>query len=247
MENILLPDQINPKELSFGAVKALGNGGKSISVSHNNHPFIIQTPEMRCPFGMSRWDKTEKDANGTEKPYYKYDLAIGFDGKETREVLNMFFNKMVDLDSKMIDAGMENSMNWLGKKISSREVTEELYTPMIRYSRDKNTGEINTKYAPTFKVQIPFKDGKFTCEAYGGNNSEVDLSTMNLQGSRVISIIQCVGIWVVGKKYGCSWKVLQMKIMPKSNIPKFAFRQIEGDKVADDEVVTSDDELDHGH
>lgn len=255
MENILLPDQIQLSDVQFGAVKTLGNGGKSIYVSHKNQPFIIQTPEMRSPFGLSRWDKTERDASGTEKAYYKYDLSIGFDGKENREILKTFFDKMVEFDSMLIDAGMENSMNWLGKKITSREVTQELYTPMIRYSRDKKTGDINTKYAPTFKIQVPFKDSKFQCEVYDANNNEVDLNCLNLQGARIMAIIQCVGIWVVGKKYGCSWKVLQMKAMPKSNIPKFAFRQIEEDvphNVEEEEdenvptgVHSSEDELEH--
>lgn len=251
MDNILLPNQIDISKITYGNVKVLGSGGKSIYVSYTGAPMIVQTPEMRSPFGLSKWDKTEKGSDGVEKDSFKYDLLLGFDGKESRENLNTFFNTMKELDTKFVTDGMENSMNWLGKKINSNLVIDELYTPQIRHSRDKSTGEINDKYAPTFKVTIPYREGKFQCSAYGPDKNEMDLSTANLQGAKVTAIIQCVGIWVVGKKYGCSWKVLQMKVNPKSNIPKFAFREIDNDKAADEEheneeeeviVQTSDDE-----
>lgn len=226
MDTIVMPNQIDLGKIKYGAVKTLPSGGKSIYISNNGSPFIIQTPEMRSPFGLSKWDKKEKDANGVEKDSFKYDLLLGFDGKDTRDILATFYTKMCELDEKLITDGMENSMNWLGKKMNSKEVVEELYTPQIRHSRDKNTGETNDKYPPTFKANVPFRNGKFECDVYGPDKNEInDLSSVNLQGARITSIIQCLGIWVVGKKFGCTWKVIQMKINPKSNIPKFAFRE----------------------
>lgn len=235
-----MPNQIDLGKIKYGAVKTLPSGGKSIYVSNNGSPFIVQTPEMRSPFGLSKWDKKEKAADGTEKDSFKYDLLLGFDGKDAREILATFYTKMAELDEKLIEDGMENSMNWLGKKMTSKEVVEELYTPQIRHSRDKNTGETNDKYPPTFKVSVPFRNGKFECSAFGPDKNEIkDLSAINLQGARITSIIQCVGIWVVGKKFGCTWKVIQMKINPKSNIPAFAFRE---DPEATEAADTDDDD-----
>jgi hypothetical protein len=232
MDTILLPHQINMSSIRYGAVKVLPSGGKSMYISHidatgNSVPLMIQTPEMRSPFGLSRWDKTEKGSDGIEKESFKYDLLLGFDGKETRENLATFYDQIEKLDKKMVHDCMENSLNWLGKKYTSLEVIQELYTPMIRYSRDKNTGEINEKYAPTFKITVPFRDGKFQCNAYGPDKKEIDLSTINLQGARITAIIQCVGAWFVGRKFGVSFKVAQLKVMPRTNIPKFAFRDVE--------------------
>lgn len=244
METILLPNQIDLSKIKYGAVKTRPSGGKSIYISHDSSAFIIQTPEMRSPFGLSKWDKTEKGSDGIEKDSFKYDLLLGFDGKDTRENLAIFFDKIEKLDEKLVTDAMDNSMNWLGKKITSKEVAQELYTPLIRHSRDKATGEINDKYPPTFKMSVPFRDGKFQCSVYGPDKTEIDLSSVNLQGARITAIIQCTGIWVVGKKFGCSWTVLQMKVAPKSNIPKFAFKEIEDDKADDEEeILESDDEL----
>jgi hypothetical protein len=230
MESVILPKNVSIENIKFGAVKTQPNGGKSIYISHNNSPLIIQTPEMRCPFGLSKWDKTEKGSDGIEKDSFKYDLLLGFDGKDTRENIQIFYDKLEAFDKMLITAGVSNSMNWLGKKITSEEVIGELFTPMIRHSRDKNTGEINDKYAPTFKVTIPYRDGKFQCDVFNKDRSEVDLTSVNLAGARVTAIIQCVGIWVVGKKYGCSFKVLQMMITLRTNLPKFAFLKVEDEK-----------------
>ena len=240
MDSILLPSQIDLSKIKYGAVKVLPSGGKSIYVSHGGAPLMIQTPERRSPFGLSKWDKTEKGSDGVEKDTYKYDLLLGFDGKESRENLNTFYEKLSELDTKLISDGMENSMSWLGKKYTSTEVVTELYTPLIRHSRDKNTGEVTDKYPPTFKLTVPYRDGKFQCTVYGPDKSEIDLSNINLQGARVVAIVQCVGIWVVGKKYGCSWKVIQMKVTPRSNIPKFAIRDVEDDKAVEDDVEEED-------
>lgn len=246
MDSILAPSEIDLGAIKYGAVKTNNVGGKSIYLSHNGGPLIVQTPEMRCPFGLSKWDN--KKDGGEEKETFKYDLLLGFDGMDKRDVLSTLFKKVDSMDKKLKVDGMENSMNWLGKKITSDLVIDELYTPMIRHSRDKNTGEITDKYPPTFKVSVPFRDSKFQCEVYDQNDAEVDLASLNLQGARCMVIMQCTGIWVVGKKYGCSWKVLQMKVSPRSNIPKNAFRKIE-DKVPDDEeeIKDSDDELEGKH
>ncbi len=235
MDKILLPKNVSIDDIKFGAVKTLPSGGKSIYISHKNAPLIIQTPDMRSPFGLSKWDKTEKGSDGVEKDSFKYDLLLGFDGKESRENLQIFYEKLEQFDDKLIKAGIENSMNWLGKKITSEEVIKELFTPMIRHSRDKNTGEINDKYAPTFKVTVPYRDGKFQCDVFDKNKTELDLSSINLQGARITAIIQCVGIWVVGKKYGCSFKLLQMMVTPRSNLPKFAFLSLEDDNAHQDD------------
>ena len=254
MDSILLPAQLDISKIKFGAVRTNTAGGKSVSVTHNGAPIIMQTPEMISPFGLSKWEKSGETASTDT---FKYNLDLGFNGRDERENLNTFYNKMSEFDEILISQGIENSMNWLGKKITSEEVIRELFSPMIRHARDKNTGEITDKYPPTFKLTIPFKDGKFLCDVYGPDKSPADLHTMVTKGSRVTAIVQCVGIWVVGKKYGCSWKVLQMKVVPRSNIPKCAFRDVENDAVKDEHVpaeevaeddpellAESDDELD---
>ena len=67
------------------------------------------------------------------------------------------------------------------------------------------------------------------------------MSSLETKRSHVNAIVQCVGIWVAGTKFGCSWKVLQMKITPPSTIKGYAFKEID-DKVEKD--IDDDDEED---
>jgi hypothetical protein len=135
-------------------------------------------------------------------------------------------------------------MTWLKKKYNSVDVVEALYTPMVKYAKDKTTGEITDKYPPTFKLKIPFVNSAFQCEVYDNKRKTVDLKqlidTGAFKGAKVTAIIQCLGIWVAGGKYGCSWKVLQMRVSPPQTIKGYAFKDLEDDKVDDSDIEDDD-------
>jgi len=229
MDNIILPSEFNPKKITFDAPRNLGtNGGKIIYVSYGGKPLIFQTPEMVVPFGMNKWDGD------------KYTLDLSFKGKETRENLQMFFNGLAELDKTLVKAGLDNCQTWFKKKYSSIDVVEALYTPTIKYAKDKMTGEITDKYPPTFKLNLPYRDGAFNCEVYDKSKNLVDLNTMETKGSKVSAIIKCMGIWIAGGKYGCSFRVMQMRVTPPPNLKGYAFKEIE-DKCEDDIEEHDDD------
>jgi hypothetical protein len=167
-------------------------------------------------------------------------MDLSFKGKETRENLNTFFEKMSALDKKLIQDGVDNSMTWLKKKYNSADVVEALFSPMVKYAKDKNTGEVTDKYPPTFKLKLPFSKGAFQCEAYDSKRNLLNLKelidTGAMKGAKVTAIIQCQGIWVAGGKYGCSWKVVQMRVTPQQAIKGYAFKETEEDKVTDSDI-----------
>jgi hypothetical protein len=208
-------------------------------MSLNRSPIVLQTPEMVAPYGVSNWND---DGKGPDK----YSLDLSFKGKEGRENLNTFFEKMVALDKKLVRDGVDNSMTWLKKKHNSVDVVEALYTPMVKYAKDKTTGEITDKYPPTFKLKIPFVNSSFQCEVYDSkrkpvNNLKELIDSGAFKGAKVTAIIQCLGIWVAGGKFGCSWKVLQMRVSPPQTIKGYAFKEIEDDKVDDSDIEDEDD------
>ena len=259
MENIILPANFSVKDIQYGTPRTLDSGGKSIYLSLNKAPIVIQTPEMWAPFGKQKWEN--------EKGVPKFTLDLSFKGQESRPVLETFYTKMTELDNKLIDDGVENSFEWLKKKNISREVASNLHTKLVRHHVDKDTGEITNKYPPTFKLTLPWKaknpanpseGGDFTCEVFDNNKNRVDLNTIETKGCKVTAIIQCLGLWSAAGKYGCTWKVLQMRIVPPPTIKGYAFKEIENDKVEDedidegkedeeDEEVDPDEILHHSH
>ena len=158
------------------------------------------------------------------------------------------------MDEKLVNDGVTNSMTWFKKKKQTKEVCKALYAPQIKVSKDKN-GEPDGKYPPTMKVKVPWKDGSFQCDAYDSKKQLItdDLSNVLVKGTQVQALIQCVGMWFAGGKYGCSWKVVQMKLTPPAGIHGYSFiddsedegeadNVDEDDDVVDDEDLVSDDE-----
>lgn len=243
MESIILPANLDVSSVSYSAPRTLDNGGRSIYLSLNRAPIVLQTPEMVAPYGISNFND---DGKGPDK----YSLDLSFKGKEARENLNTFFEKMSALDRKLINDGMENSMTWLKKKYNSVDVVEALYSTMVKFAKDKNTGEITDKYPPTFKLKLPMYNGVFACEAYDTKRNVLDIHELirsnSLKGAKVTAIIQCVGIWVVGTKFGCSWKVLQMRVSMPQALKGYAFKDLEEDKV-DESDIESDDDIDESN
>ena len=241
MESIILPSNFEVSSVTYSAPRTLDNGGRSIYMSLNRTPIVMQTPEMVAPYGISKW--SDESGKGPDK----YSLDLSFKGKEGRENLNTFFEKMVALDKKLVQDGVDNSMTWLKKKYNNVDVVEALYTPLVKYAKDKSTGEITDKYPPTFKLKIPFVNDTFQCEVYDNKRKSVNLKelidTGAFKGAKVTAIIQCLGIWVAGGKYGCSWKVLQMRVTPPQTIKGYAFKELEDDKV-DDSDIEDDESVD---
>ncbi len=235
MDSIMLPSKFDVSNVHYGTPRTNDNGGKTIYLSYNKGPIVLQTPEMFAPFGKQKWEN--------DKGVAKWTLDLSFKGMDTREQLKVFFDKMNELDEKLIDDGVQNAFEWLKKKGASRDVVKALYTRLVRHPVDKNTGEITDKYPPTFKLTLPWKEGAFQCEVYDNNRKLVDLANLETKGARVTAIIQCLGIWVAAGKYGCTWKVLQMRVVPPQSIKGYSFKDVEEAVVDLDDEEDDDDDL----
>lgn len=242
----LLPNEFDASKISFGNVKVNENKGKSIYVGYDNGPLIFQTPEMVAPFGVSKWDKE----NGGDK----FSLNLSFKGKETREPLNKFFENLNTLNETLIQGAKNNSEAWFGN-VKSEIVLRELITPVISYSKEKD------KYPPTIKANLMQKNGNYDIEVYDENRNEIKYDgTMDLKNAKITALIQCLGIWVIGSKFGITWKIVQMRVIPAKKLQGYAFKEIANDsaevephdeeqeveevEASDEEVDESDDDLD---
>lgn len=237
MDSIVLPNNFDASNITYSEPRILDNGGKVIYMNYNRKKFIIQTPEMDIPFGLNKWNNEGKGVD-------KYSLEMSFKDKESRPILQSFFDGMKAIDKKLVEDGFKNCQSWFKSSIKSVDVVEELYTPIVKYSKDGN-GAIVTKYAPTFKISVPYNGETFMCDVYDNNKNLIQLQDIETKGGRASAIIQCVGIWVAGKKFGCSWKLLQMKITPPvTKISGYAFKNLEEPAQKDiDSDSESDDEV----
>ena len=214
MDSILLSKEFNINNVVFDdKIKSLDTGAKMKLMSYNKNPLIIQTPECILPYGINNNNMDDENA-------FKYTMDISFKDKDNRSGLMNFFNLIQSLDELIVDQAFKHHKDWFKKSFPSKEVVEALYTPMIKYAKDKDTGEITDAYPPTFKFKVPYVNNKFQCEFfdYSANSMvPMDVVQMNTKGAKAISIIKCNGIWFAGGKFGVSWKAIQVQIQPKIN------------------------------
>jgi len=55
--NTVLASNFNTQKLSFSQVRNLDSGGKQAYMNYDGGMFVIQTPSMTLPYGMSAFDK----------------------------------------------------------------------------------------------------------------------------------------------------------------------------------------------
>lgn len=219
--SISLPIDVDVSKLTLAPPISLDNGGKIIRLLNNGKPLVFQTPVMNCPYGVSCYD-FDKNPNA------KHTMNLSF--KEGHDDLRLMLER---LDERLITDGFDNSMSWFKKKLATKDVVEALYAPIIKFSKDKDTGETNTKYPPTFRLQVPMKDGKIACEIYNTKKEKVEMSSTVMKGAKIAAIVQCSGIWIAGGKFGCNFKIVQMRVtLGASTLKSYAF--LEDERMADE-------------
>ena len=78
-----------------------------------------------------------------------------------------FLDSMKAFEQKIKDDALKNSKEWFGKSKMSAEVLDALFTPMLKYPKDKDTGEADYDRAPTLRVKIPFWEGEWKLATIG--------------------------------------------------------------------------------
>ena len=227
---IVLPKNFDVNELTFDSVKKNSMGGNVVYLKYEGHPKIImQTPVVSAPFGLSTYTDDKTGA-------VKYSLDISFRGMEEDPKIQLFHDKMSELDNHLMNTAVSNSKDWFGKK-QSKEVVENFYRPLVKPAKDP------AKYAPTMKFKIMTKrDGNIDVDAYDGQRQKVNLQDALTSGVKLQAIIEAGSVWFVNKTmFGISWKLVQVKVLPSDKIAGFSFQE-ESDDEADGEGEVSGEE-----
>tara|TARA_B100000242_G_C42990678_1_gene459913 strand:+ start:225 stop:998 length:774 start_codon:yes stop_codon:yes gene_type:complete len=226
---------INTLEITDPKINPKTNS-KSSYLNRNGGPFHVQCPPMKFPFGISHW--TDSDSGRT-----KHWVNCLLDSNKESTIQ---FKKLIeDIENMVITHVYKNSKQFLGKNYSSREVVEALFSSNIKYSKDKDTGEISDKYDPTFKINIPSRDGEFTIKGgvFDKNQNQISLNDINTKGATATIIMQCGGIWSGGGGFGLTWRDAQMQIEPKQDLKTFMIQKDEDNESDSDDVVEKVNEL----
>lgn len=212
---------MNMDDITYGNVRANARGGKSIKVlDPRKNTLVLSTPLMLS------WGINKMVDDDTGRVNYTLSLQFPSEGYGNDET-NTFFDKMKEFENRILDDAVKHSKDWFNKKSMSREVAEALFTPILKYPKDKTTGEPDYDRAPSLRVKIPFWDGKFNVELYDINSTPLFTPDKELTSpfenlvpkkSHVATAIQCGGLWFAGGKFGVTWSLVQAIVRRPLNI-----------------------------
>lgn len=235
---------IDTSVVTFADPRTLDNGAKLVYVNYNGGRFSVQTPWMSMPWKMGVF---------TDGEFPKYSIDLSFKGMDesANKDLKEFHDKMKEVEQTIIDAGMEKSVQWFKKKISSRDGVVEKFNPIIKESRDKETGEPDGKWPPSMKVKVPRRDGvwEFKVANKTGSNYKIN-DTENpdncedifVKNTNVRGIIQCVGLWIASGNYMCQWKLTKAEVEVPESFSNDDFLDDSDNENVDHEFVEDSDE-----
>ena len=236
--NVLLAKNFNVDKLKYSELKIMKSGAKSIYINYGGAKVHLQTPLLNIPYGVNdnmQYIKKDESRKDEER---KYDITVSFKGMDENPKIKQFYDKMKELEEKIIDDAFTNRLAWFKNNCSgNKDFVSNMFTPIVKHDKDKVTGEYANKYPPTFKAKIPYNaaENKFEFDCYDMDNNEINFQDIlsNLKGGKAQFIIQLSGIWFSAGIFGCSWKVVSSKFQ-QINMSKPTF------------VIDSDDELNNG-
>ena len=197
------------QDINYRDPRVNQRGGKNVSiVTGTGNKLVLQVP-LSFTWGASEM----VDETSGRKSY-----SVNFQPEKGSVV----FNALQALEEKVIQDAVTNSKKWFGNAKMSEEVVKALFYPILKYPKDKVTGDIDYSRNPTFKVKLPYWDEKFTMELYDMDNQvlynkdmpdagEFDIMEELPPKTHMSCLIECGGVWFAGGRCGVTWKFLQGK------------------------------------
>jgi len=214
-ETIVDGTQFNPEIIRYSAPKASGSGGKSVNILNKEvrSSLRLSTPLMLTWGAADFIDEKTGEGNG------KYEMALQFPSDEYKNAdTDAFLANIQAFEKKVKQDALVYSKDWFGKVHKSDDVISALWTPVLKYPKDKSTGEPDLSKSPTIRVKIPIWEGVWKVEIYDEdgvvlypNTSNPVVSPLDFlsKGINVALVVQCGGLWFANGKFGMTWKLVQ--------------------------------------
>lgn len=216
MPSVLTATNFSVDKITFGKHKPNANGGFNIelTVGTNTDEILLQTPKMRCPFGIST-DKTNP---------FKKSLDVSFQGSETNDSIKSFRKIVEAVDELAVDYALKNSKAFF-KQDYSREVIKAYYNSNIKLSKKE-------QYSDTFRSKLLFlkpnedkhPNGKYLTSFWDPKGVEQSEKYLD-KGDYVTNLIKPQMLWIGNKQFGVQWICTQVRVSKHQRTTGYAFKK----------------------
>jgi len=215
----------NPSSIKYMAPKVNERGGKSISMisKQTNRSLHISTPLLMT------WGITDFVDEKTGESDGKYSLSLQFPNEEySNKSVKDFLQKLKIFETQVLEDAVANSEAWWGEEMALA-VCKHTFFPFLKYSRNKDTKKIDYTKPPSIRAKVPYYDGKWNVELYNTKSELIfpceqsHLTPVDFvpKQSQIACVLQCGGIWIGGKGWGLTWKLVQGIVKPREIVSVF--------------------------
>jgi hypothetical protein len=213
MDLITFANDFDATKLSYGGVRVNSRGGKSIKILDERKNTLVLSTPLILTYGVQK--NVDEDSGRVN-----YSMALQFPSDEyANDDMRNLREQLAALEQKILDDAVVNSKEWFNKAKQGREVAEALFYPILKFPKNKDSGETDHTRSPTLKVKIPYWEGKFNVELYDTNEEPIYLPSHTTDEdsfpnfvpkmSHVMAAVQCNGIWFAGGRFGVTWQLVQ--------------------------------------
>jgi len=215
---VLTPNDWDTSAIKYMKPYVTKSGSKSIAIisKQTNRSLTISTPWIMT-WGCNDFTDANGDSDG------KFNIALQFPNEDERtSETDLFLQKLKDFENQILDDAVKMSETWWGESMS-REICKHTFFPVLKYSKNKDTHKVDYSKPPSFRAKVPNYDGVWKIEIYNSNgelifpneNSGETPDNIITKLSKVACVLQSSGIWIGGKGWGVTWKLVQCAIKPK--------------------------------
>ena len=247
--SINLAKNVDTNAVTYDGPMANNYGGKYAKVLHKGSWLLIQTPKILSPFGINVYEDTDKKSGEVKGKSYSIDVSFNgyepYEGEDepSKPKVKELYDLVANMESHLIKHATENSFSWVDDEDASEVVCKALLRSGIKWSKDKDTGRINKKYAPRIKLNLPVWDDGMGFKAFldSPDNPITDMESLLKVASGkcdIVAIVKCDKVTFNGGKYGYKWNVQQLKVYSStSNMSGYSFIEDSDDEDGEGEPV----------
>jgi hypothetical protein len=222
----VLPSQFDVSKITFGEIKSLQSGAKSVNMNYAGGPLILQISNVDLPYGLNADDKFGP---------IKYSVNLSLNGYDSKPKTKEIYEMLEAVDDRVTTECVDK--NWLRKPGMTQQILKQmkLYKPTVKFSEDANTGA-RKPYPPTVKVSLRQRNGKFETTFYDTDKKEikdVPIEDLIVKRMSVSALVECTGVWVSSVGCGLSWKLTQLKVVSRPDgLRGYGFQDEEEEEAA---------------
>lgn len=172
-------------------VETSPKGNAFVPVNYNGLVVRMDTPSLRAPFGVKRFASN----NGREEA----SINLSFDDSElSQKMLSVVKN----IEQKLVQTAVEKASSWFPDwKDTSEAKIRSAFRSSLRPPRDP-------KFSPLWRLKLK-NNARPTDFYYNGERTSMEEV---VPFSKITSVVELRGVWVLADSFGTSWTVLNCRI-----------------------------------